>query len=1419
MFNNSSQIDASHSTFSEVHRDQYYNTRSTVQGDQTINTIIHGNQILQDSHSNLIEALQKASAPSAAHDSAQRYPAPKCIEGTRVELLARITSWADEKDERPICWLSGRPGSGKSAVSQTIAEKYAAQKRLAASFFFSRRDLERRTTQHVAATLATQLLAFLPSIRPAVIAALEDDYMIPMKVLREQVEKLLVQPLSTATETPDAPVFIIVDALDECDDESLVLELVTLLALLPRKISLPLRLMITSRAEPWLQAQFQQPHISPFTLPLEIHAFSAEADIRSFLRHALDDAYDQHIQIMEHLPRPWPSQDELERIVTKAGGLFIFALTVAKFVGDRMHNPVERLQAILEDTAAVSTGSAYFDLDSLYRDAISVFPDPDVARLVLGVVYCMAIPLSVSGLHELLKRPDVDARMIVPALNSVLLASEDGKQPIQFYHASFRDFLINPQRSQKYAINPDAYHRLMAQLCFENMSNSLRRDMCHIGYPATANKEVLDLVERRGSAYDEALCYACRFWSRHLAQLPGDGVANEGLFSALQRFTTTALLYWMEALSIFGELESAAVMLREGISWLKTLHEPPKDALALLEDAERFVVFYMDPISQCALHVYLTAMAWVPANSVVYKTFKHQSLDSPKLHPERRGEWPTLRRAINLNSPIYSVVFSPNGLLIATAGMNQGVQLWNVITGGNVASLGDRSSTSRLVRFSPSGTFLAAAFEDGTVAVWDPKVGREHLKHEGCHTERITCLEFSNNNTLLASGSRDRAIQVWSMETAHPLYRLATHEGPVTSLAFSSDSLRLVSGSEDNLIIIWDMTSGKIVRGLMGHRKPVNCVAISQDGSTLASGSEDKSIKIWDSNTGKCTLTFSKGHRAGVRTVHFFDDDKHLVTTCGEVVISWNLGSRNTSDILWSADQLLKKSLRRAPAWQTKVIGWSMPKPVLRYILQQTYAESPPQHILTAYAMKTSSFVFTYQTFLFDGSLPTHTESMPFDASGPFMAVALSSDGNWTATGDALGSLLIHDLTMVQGRGSWDELETAIKAQPFRTVEQLVPSPLGTRFLVDSLLQWHLIDEKCHVIKKLDMGMLGSMRDDDDIRFKFSADGSIFICVIASLLRSDKSTVRVFDSVTGEQRTQFTGLRKVHSFTASNDGAYIACGHGSGQVDILAVASGKRTTVVPPTEPNDVHINALAFSDDARELVGGSKSGVARVWDRASGECKTTFGESTSMVTSLAFANVPAGGARIAIGREDGSFCVWLPASSSAFQVIHLQDPVVPHSESIASSSQDEAATEKVKTSMILTQFSEDRSKLFARREDGTIFSWAMTVPLSCDVAASEGAVRDELPQAGYDSNASTTSTPQFHLLSQSDPAEAVDNHFHTAFRVRKDGWLVKGDRRVIWLPPHARPRGKDTLYGYESGLVVLHVGTSSLLIFKCVDE
>ncbi|KIJ63773.1 hypothetical protein HYDPIDRAFT_48656, partial [Hydnomerulius pinastri MD-312] len=71
-----------------------------------------------------LEVLQKASAPGATYNSAQRYPALRCLEGTRDALFAKLDSWMGASTEQTAYWLNGRPGSGTSAISQTVVEKY-----------------------------------------------------------------------------------------------------------------------------------------------------------------------------------------------------------------------------------------------------------------------------------------------------------------------------------------------------------------------------------------------------------------------------------------------------------------------------------------------------------------------------------------------------------------------------------------------------------------------------------------------------------------------------------------------------------------------------------------------------------------------------------------------------------------------------------------------------------------------------------------------------------------------------------------------------------------------------------------------------------------------------------------------------------------------------------------------------------------------------------------------------------------------------------------------------------------------------------------------------------------------------------------------------------------------------------------------
>ena len=79
------------------------------------------------------------------------------MKGTRGAVLDKIELWTKDFDRSPIYWLNGLAGTGKTTITQTIAERVFANGQLGASFFCSRDFLDRSNLQFIFPTLAVQL--------------------------------------------------------------------------------------------------------------------------------------------------------------------------------------------------------------------------------------------------------------------------------------------------------------------------------------------------------------------------------------------------------------------------------------------------------------------------------------------------------------------------------------------------------------------------------------------------------------------------------------------------------------------------------------------------------------------------------------------------------------------------------------------------------------------------------------------------------------------------------------------------------------------------------------------------------------------------------------------------------------------------------------------------------------------------------------------------------------------------------------------------------------------------------------------------------------------------------------------------------------------------------------------------------------
>jgi WD40 repeat protein len=116
---------------------------------------------------------------------------------------------------------------------------------------------------------------------------------------------------------------------------------------------------------------------------------------------------------------------------------------------------------------------------------------------------------------------------------------------------------------------------------------------------------------------------------------------------------------------------------------------------------------------------------------------------------------------------------------------------------------------------------------------------------------------MSGDGRHIVSGSGDRTVAVWDLQTGARLHELTGHQGVVNSVAMSGDGRYIVSGSFDGTVAVWDLQTGARLHQLTGHQGWVTSVALSGDGRHIVSGSGDRTVAVWDLQTGARLATLA----------------------------------------------------------------------------------------------------------------------------------------------------------------------------------------------------------------------------------------------------------------------------------------------------------------------------------------------------------------------------------------------------------------------------------------------------------------------------------------------------------------------------------------------------------------------------------
>lgn len=224
---------------------------------------------------------------------------------------------------------------------------------------------------------------------------------------------------------------------------------------------------------------------------------------------------------------------------------------------------------------------------------------------------------------------------------------------------------------------------------------------------------------------------------------------------------------------------------------------------------------------------------------------------------------------------VQDLAFDHPGKHLASCSADMTIKIWDFQTYECLKTLHGHDHNISSVDFLPSGDYLLSASRDKTIKMWEVGTGYCISTFTG-HREWVRRVKVSPDGTMIASCSNDQSIRIWVISTKECKTELVDHDHVVETVAWANDKCIqsindatgndkkntlpgpfLASGSRDKSIKVWDVNSGVCLFTMVGHDNWVRDIQFHPGGKYLLSCSDDKTLRTWDIKNQRCAKTLN----------------------------------------------------------------------------------------------------------------------------------------------------------------------------------------------------------------------------------------------------------------------------------------------------------------------------------------------------------------------------------------------------------------------------------------------------------------------------------------------------------------------------------------------------------------------------------